>query len=122
MTTGYVDTNILIDYFAGHPSAKTTLEKFTHLKLPAVNYAEFMAGVHSERQRIVADKVINAIFEVVHTDMNICREAAALRREMRLKMPDALAYATARTGKGTFITRDKKDFTIGIDDIYVPYT
>ena len=121
MTTAYIDTNILIDYFAGHLPAKTAFEKFTYLKLPAVTYTEFMAGLHSEDQRLAADKVIHALFEVVHTDMEICREAAALRRQKRIKLPDLLIYATARIGGGILVTRNIKDFDESADDIYVPY-
>lgn len=32
MTAGYVDTNILIDYFAGREEARAALEKFSSLK------------------------------------------------------------------------------------------
>lgn len=121
MTTGYVDTNILIDYFAGHEPAKAALERFTNLKLPAVSYIEFMAGVPTAQQKAVADKVIAAIFEIVQTDMDICREAALLRRRMRLKLPDIMIYATARVGKGVLVTRNTKDFGPTQKDIYIPY-
>lgn len=121
MTAGYVDTNILIDYFAGRVEAKTALEKFSSLKLPAVSYIEFMAGVRAAQQRVVADRVIGALFEIVHTDMDICREAALLRQKMRVKLPDIMVYATARAGGGVLITRNTKDFDEAAPDIHVPY-
>lgn len=122
MSTAYIDTNILIDFFAGHAPAKTALERFTHLKLPAVSYIEFMAGLHTSAQKAMADKVIEAVFEVVHTDIDICREAAVLRRKLRIKLPDAMIYATARAGGGILVTRNTKDFDGGQPDVYVPYS
>ncbi len=121
MSIGYIDTNILIDYFAGHEPAKATFEKFTALKLPAVSYIEFMAGIRTKQQRLVADKVINAIFEIVHTNTDICKEAARLRQELKLKLPDIMIYATARTGGGVLVTRNTKDFNADWADIDVPY-
>ncbi|MCB9983027.1 MAG: PIN domain-containing protein [Rhodospirillales bacterium] len=121
MTTGYIDTNILIDYFGGHPPAKAALERFTDLKLPAVVYIEFMAGLKTPEQEAAVDKVISALFEVVQTDMAICREAARLRQKSRVKLPDLMIYATARVGKGVLVTRNIKDFNGDEADVYVPY-
>ncbi len=122
MTIAYVDTNILIDFFAGHTPAKAALERFTSLKLPAVSYIEFMAGLHTRSQKVMADKVIESLFDVVHTDMDICREAAILRGRLKIKLPDTLIYATARVGGGVLVTRNTKDFDAKQPDIYVPYS
>lgn len=119
MTTGYLDTNILIAYFGGDTAVKFALERFSGLKLPAIAYTEFMAGLETSREEDVFRNIIGSLFDVVQTDMDICGEAAVLRRRLRLKLPDALIYATAKTGGGVLITRDK-DFDAGQDDIYVP--
>ena len=121
MTAGFIDTNILIDYFAGHAPAKTAFEGFSSLKLPAIAYTEFMVGLPTQAHRNKADEVIGALFDIVQTDIDICREAAALRRERRIKLPDTLIYATARVGGGVLVTRNTKDFDENQPDIYVPY-
>ncbi|MCB1556192.1 MAG: PIN domain-containing protein [Alphaproteobacteria bacterium] len=120
MATGYLDTNILIGFFKGNEADKLALERFDSLKLPAIAYAEFMVGLALESQRAAADKVIDALFEIVHTDRPICREGAALRRDTRLKLPDAMIYATARVGGGILVTRNTKDFDPAAPDVYVP--
>jgi predicted nucleic acid-binding protein len=119
MTAGYLDTNILIGFFKGDPTVKAALERFQPLKIPAVAYTEFLVGLKFAAQIEAADKVIHALFEIVHTEPKICHEAADLRRKMRLKLPDALIYATARVGGGTLITHDK-NFDAQARDIYVP--
>jgi hypothetical protein len=119
MNVGYLDTNILVAYFGGDEVVKRTLERFAGIKLPAAAYIEFMTGLETRREEEAFDKIIHIMFDVVHTDIDICREAAILRRERRLKLPDAMIYATARVGGGTLITRDK-DFDGGAGDVYVP--
>lgn len=118
MATGYLDTNIIVGFFKGEDAIKSTLERFDSLKIPAMAYAEFMVGLKRDSQRQMADDVIDALFEIVHSDREICHEAADLRRRTRLKLPDAMIYATARTGGGVLITRDK-DFDTGAKDIYI---
>lgn len=120
MTAAYFDTNIIIDFFAGHPPAKTVMEKFTVRKCPAVAYIEFMTGIDTPQKKAQADEVIHALFEIVQTDMDTCREAVTLRRKTRLKLPDAMVYGAARAGGGILVTRDR-DFDPRWPDVYVPY-
>jgi predicted nucleic acid-binding protein len=120
MPAGYLDTNILIGFFKGDEAVKATLERFQPLKIPAAAYAEFMVGLKSEAQIRAAEQVIAALFDIVHTDREICLEAAALRRTKRFKLPDALIYATARAQNGILITRNIKDFDLQAGDVYVP--
>ncbi len=121
MTIAYLDTNILIDYFAGHVPAKTVMEQFDSLKLPAVTYIEFIAGLKNKQQIETADKVIHDLFEVVQTTQEICNKAANLRREKRLKLPDLMIYATSLVGGGILVTRNTKDFQADNKTIMVPY-
>ena len=55
-------------------------------------------------------------------DMDICREAAALRQSLRLKLPDIMIYASAKAGGGVLVTRNTKDFKPEWDDVYCPYS
>jgi len=119
MTAAYLDTNIIVGFFKGEDAIKAALERFDSLKIPATAYAEFMVGLKQESQRQAVDHVIDALFEIVHSDRQICHEAATLRRTMRLKMPDAMIYATVKARGGVLITRDK-DFDEKAEDVYVP--
>lgn len=119
MTVGFLDTNILVAYFGGDMAVKAALERFAGLKLPAAAYVEFMTGLETGREEAMFDDVIHKLFDVVQTDIEICREAASLRRHKRLKLPDALIYATARVAGGILVTRDR-DFRQDWPDIVVP--
>ncbi len=120
MTAGYLDTNILVGFFQGVVPIRHALERFDRLVVPAMTYAEFMAGLPDQKLRDASDQAIESLFEVIQSSKSICLEAAEIRRRIRLKMPDAMIYATARVGGGTLITLDK-DFDKSWPDIYVPY-
>lgn len=121
MTTAFLDTNILIDYFSGHLPAKAAMEQYEYLKLPSVTYIEFMAGIKTRAQEDAADKVINILFEIVHTDQAICKETAYLRQQYRVKLPDLMIYATARVHGGVLLTRNTKDFNERFEAVHIPY-
>jgi predicted nucleic acid-binding protein len=55
-------------------------------------------------------------------DGAVAAEAVAIRRTRKVKLPDAIILATARTGGRIFISRNTKDFPTGVDaDIRMPY-
>ncbi len=118
MTAGYLDTNVLVAFFDGQPYIRQALERFSPLRVPAVAYAEFLVGL-TEAECVAVDPVIHKIFDVIQTDNAICHEASKVRREARLKLIDAMIYATARVGGGVLITCDK-DFDKSWPDVYIP--
>ncbi|MFZ4764870.1 MAG: PIN domain-containing protein, partial [Roseimicrobium sp.] len=61
-------------------------------------------------------------FELVELDEDVCRDAIQLRQQHRLKLPDALIWASARAYGADLVTRNTKDFKTGTPGIRVPYT
>ena len=61
MTAGYLDTNILVGFFKGEDSIRSSLERFDSLKIPAVAYAEFLVGLPYREQRDAANQAIDHI-------------------------------------------------------------
>jgi len=51
----------------------------------------------------------------------VAERAAANRRQMRIKLPDAIILATAETAGRTLVTRNVKDFPAGMGGVRVPY-
>jgi hypothetical protein len=52
----------------------------------------------------------------------IAERAVALRRARRVKLPDALIWATAETQGALLVTRNTKDFPADAPGIRVPYS
>ena len=60
-------------------------------------------------------------FKVVALNDEIADRAVTLRRAHRLKLPDAVIWATAQTAGRLFVTRDTKDFPTDDPGIRKPY-
>ena len=51
----------------------------------------------------------------------IAREAVTLRRAHKMKLPDAIIWATAQTESALLVTRNTRDFPKHEPGIRVPY-
>ena len=60
-------------------------------------------------------------FEVVSIDVSVSEIAVELRRKYRMKLPDAIIWATAKTTNSILVTRNTKDFDPKWDGIHLPY-
>jgi predicted nucleic acid-binding protein len=52
----------------------------------------------------------------------IAREAVEIRRGHRIRLPDAIVWASARSEAAVLITRNTKDFPKGESGIRIPYS
>jgi hypothetical protein len=60
-------------------------------------------------------------FNVIAVDKDIAERAVNLRRTLRIKLPDAIIWATAQAGAMLFVTRDVRDFRADDPGIRIPY-
>ena len=54
-------------------------------------------------------------------DLGVAEEGVRLRREHRMRLPDALVSATARRRSALLVTRNTKDFPKDEPGVRVPY-
>ena len=113
------DTNILIDYLNGIPAAKKELDRYDSCVISIITWMEVMSGgvpEHADITRAFLNR-----FVALAIDEPIAERAVVLRRERRLKLPDAMILATALESGLTLVTRNTKDFGGSSPDIRVPY-
>ncbi|HEY1751790.1 MAG TPA: PIN domain-containing protein [Caulobacteraceae bacterium] len=60
-------------------------------------------------------------FALVGLDRDVAEEAAALRRAHRMKLPDAIVWASARVQERLLVSRNTKDFPAGDPGVRHPY-
>ena len=113
------DTNILIDYLNGIEAARDELGRYEWRLISLVSWMEVMVGAQGGDEPTVRGFL--ARFRCVGVDAEIAERAVVIRRNLRLKLPDAIVRATAARESALLITRNTKDF--GADDpgVHMPY-
>lgn len=74
-------------------------------------------GAASEREL----RALLSGFVLFPVDASVAEEAVRLRRALRLKLPDAIVFATARVHGREFATRNTRDFGPEQEGVSVPY-
>lgn len=119
MVGALFDTNILIDHLNAVPQAREEIERFDNRAISIITWMEVMVGAGGEL--IEPTRRFLAGFEVIALDDEIAGRAVALRRAHRIKLPDAVIWATALTSGRLLVTRNRKDFPNDDPGIREPY-
>lgn len=114
------DTNILIDYLKGIEPAQEELARYRQPLISIVTWVELQAGVRDEAESDVVEMFLRD-FKVVDLTRAIARDAAGIRQAWRIRVPDALIWASARHESALLVTRNTRDFPADEPGIRVPY-
>ncbi len=114
------DTNILIDYLNGVQMAADEIARYDERLISVISYIEVSVGASSEEEQDVVKSFLNT-FRICGVTTKVAEEAIRLRKQYRLKVPDAIIYATARSESALIVSRDIKDFQSNWVDVRVPY-
>lgn len=115
-----IDSDVLIDYFDGIPAAAEELSRYDGLLISRISWMELLAGAPNEELRKVREEFVRR-FPIVELNEQVAREAIVLRRAYRLKLPDAIIWASARLNEALLVTRNRKDFPSRDPGIRIPY-
>ena len=113
------DTNILIDYLNGIEQAKAELNRHADKAISLVTWMEVMVGATPETESVVRRFLRG--FVNLPVDEKVAATAVELRRKHKIKLPDAIVWATARADSRLLVTRNTKDFSPYEPGIRVPY-
>lgn len=119
MVKALFDTNILIDYLNAVPQARDELKRYAEKAISIVTWMEVMVGATDDLEAPTRS-FLNA-FDIIALDREIAERAVGLRRAHRIKLPDAIVWATAQSNAMLFVTRDTKDFQAGDPVVRMPY-
>ena len=98
-----VDTDVFIDHLRG---ARGFDPQDHHVHYSVITRAELLAAA-------TAAGAVNTLlspFREIGVDRPIAERAGQIRRETRVRLPDALIAATAIEGELTLVTRNRRDF------------
>jgi predicted nucleic acid-binding protein len=114
------DTNILVDYLNGVSAADRELDRYEEIAISIVTWMEVLAGAAVEGEEIVIREFL-ARFKVQPLEKAVAERAVKIRRKYRVKLPDAVIWATAQDLGRILVTRNTKDFSEKDPGIRVPY-
>jgi len=119
MVTALFDTNILIDYLNGIEQAEAELSKYANKAISIITWMEIVTGTELKELDAVKEWLLE--FNVKTIDSKIAERAATIRREKRIRLPDAIIWATAQVDSMLLVSRNTKDFPESEVGIWVPY-
>jgi predicted nucleic acid-binding protein len=119
MVKALFDTNILIDYLNAVPQARSELRRYGDRAVSVVTWMEVMVGAVPETEG--ATREFLATFDVLGIDPNVAERSVHLRRNQRIRLPDAIIWATAQAHAMLLVTRNTKDFPANDPGVRVPY-
>jgi predicted nucleic acid-binding protein len=114
------DSNIVIDFLNGIEGARDELVQYNQVYISPITWVE--AQVKAPQGLEDATRLaIDANFKRIEMTEAVLIESLALRRNHRLKLPDALIWACARVNGWPLVTRNTKDFSASLAGVRVPY-
>ena len=116
-----IDTNILIDYLCGIEAARDELALHVEPAISAITWMEILVGASDERESARLKWFLSG-FPRIAIDDAVSELAVAIRREFRIRLPDAIVWASARRIGGVLVTRNTKDFPRDDPGVRVPYS
>jgi predicted nucleic acid-binding protein len=119
VTPALFDTNILIDCLSGVTAAEEEIASYRDRAISIITWIEVMAGVTPSRD--METRSLIALFRRIPLTQEIAERAVMVRQQMRLKLPDALIFASAQASGRLLITRNTKDFSSTHPLVRIPY-
>ena len=114
------DTNILIDYLNGVSSASEELALYDDKAISVISWIEVMVGTNSKTEKITQDWLKSA-FTIISIEEKISYRSIGVRKMHKMKLPDAIIYATAMETGRLLISRNTKYFSPNDPMVREPY-
>jgi len=113
------DTNILIDFLSGAEPAREELLRYEDPAISIITWMEVMTGAAPANAD--ATKAFLSRFRIVPLEDQVAAEAVTLRQRHKMKLPDAIIWASARVEHRLLVTRNEKDFPFSDPGVRSPY-
>jgi predicted nucleic acid-binding protein len=119
MVGALLDTNVLIDFLGGIGAARKEIARYDDPAISIVTWMEVMVGAPASAED--ETRSFLSRFVVIPVSPAVAERAVELRREHRMKLPDAIIWSSAQVEQRLLVTRNTKDFPPGDPGIRMPY-
>jgi hypothetical protein len=113
-----LDTNILIDYLNGIEAAKEEISRYETAMISTITWMEVMVGATEEEETLI--RAFLSRFVQLPVNSDIAERAVAIRRQTRMRLPDAIIWASAKSENALLVSRNSKDFPPNAPGIRMP--
>lgn len=107
---GLLDSNVIIEAAKGRVSIQDIVNEYNYLYTSLICYVETLGYDFDDEDEKNAIIEILKNIEIVNLNKSIADVAIAYRRKRRMKLPDALIFATDRHLKCDLLTSNIADF------------
>lgn len=114
------DTNILVDYLRGDERAKSEIEACTQPLISVVTWIEIMVGVKDPAEEAEMLRFLKG-FSLIGLTRGVAELTIQIRRTRKIRLPDAIIWATAKAEGCLLVTRNFRDFPKDDIGVRIPY-
>ena len=115
-----IDSDVLLDFLHGHSPAAEEIARYRECCISIISWIEVLAGAQTPADEDIRRGFL-AHFRVVPLTPPVAEESVRLRREYRIKLPDAIIWASAITEKCLLVSRNTKHFPPDQAGVRFPY-
>lgn len=119
MVKALFDTNVLIDFLGGVAAARKEIDRYQDGAISIVTWMEVMVGAPKGAED--ETRQFLGRFGLVTLSQPVAERAVELRQAHRLKLPDAIIWASAQVEQRLLVTRNTKDFPASDPGVRMPY-
>jgi predicted nucleic acid-binding protein len=113
------DTNVVIDSLNGIAEADEEYKRYDRVLISRITWMELLVGEKGDDSQL--RDYLETHFEIIPLELSVAENAIQLRRAHRIRLPDAIIWATAKVCEAVLVTRNTKDFDPKIEGIRIPY-
>jgi predicted nucleic acid-binding protein len=115
-----LDSDVLIDFLQGQAKAEQELRRYADWEISVVTWMEVLSGTEGKEEEKQGRRFLDSL-KVHPLSTSVAEEAVQLRKKFRLRLPDAVIWATARTEGCLLVTRNHRHFPKDEPGIRFPY-
>lgn len=119
MNISVFDTNIVIDALNGIDKADMEYQRYQKVYISLVTWMEVMVG--TDENDTLTEDFLQSYFITLPITQNIAEQAVIVRKQQRIKLPDAIIKATAQVHNALLVTRNTRDFPKDSKGVRIPY-
>ncbi|QEP43253.1 type II toxin-antitoxin system VapC family toxin [Ectothiorhodospiraceae bacterium BW-2] len=119
MNIAVFDTNIVIDALNGTNKADVEYQRYQQVYISLITWMEVMVG--TDENDTLTENFLQDYFITLPITQDVAEKAVIIRKQQKIKLPDAIIKATAQAHNALLVTRNTRDFPENSEGIRIPY-